>query len=627
MNNLATSPFAYYASIIEVDDDTVILHSWVQEYQAQAITPRNFWQAIHNDGNQSLWRTLKCDGNGAWIGQGLLSGTLFVAHDGSYMKEVAADVCSAAVMIYCTRTQQTCTCTIVEQSPSAGSYRGEILGAILTQLILHASSSGIFGPFPVLTEDCDNNGVVLHGNSFSKPLPASQTQADVLRVMKKLISRQLFTIKFVYVQSHTDKLKPLRECTQTELMNIIVDDLAQRSLRHSCSSGEFFDGIYPNEDFAIYTRGAKVTGPIRDALEQHWGRTEAKRFFSFKHIVESHHFDLIWWDGVGKAMASYPKMFRIFVTKQVSGWCGSNSKQSLWDTTISTMCPNCGIARETSKHLTRCTHVGRVKLFRSSIADVIYCLEVGNVDVELITMIEAYLLLQGSDTLVNQTPLGSRYLALAKILDDLGWDCFLEGRIPVALLDTVRHSLPSRRSITKWGISLIKALLSVTHRQWLFRNADVHHKFEGLTMHGHNLLSVRIRELLTTSPGDLLPAHRYLLQQDFALLGDADTIQRQLWVASMDSALSAASHFHSGHLTPGSLHTFFSTRRRASLPQRSPPRIQHSQHQHRPRRPRQQTLPASFWTPRQHGHTHESPPDSHSTDLTGAHYRLHWRRK
>jgi hypothetical protein len=29
-------------------------------------------------------------------------------------------------------------------------------------------------------------------------------------------------------------------------------------------------------------------------------------------------------------------------------------------------------------------------------------------------------------------------------------------------------SLPSRRSIVKWGISFIKTLLSVTHRQWLF---------------------------------------------------------------------------------------------------------------------------------------------------------------
>ena len=628
-DNLAMTPLTFYASIIEVDVDTVILHSWVQEYQAPATAPSNFWQVINNDGNQSLWRTLKCDGDGAWIGQGLLSGTLLVAHDGSYMKEVAADVCSAAVMIYCTRTQQTCTCTIVEQSPSAGSYRGEILGAILAQLILRAASVGIFGPFPVLSEDCDNNGVVLHGNSFLKPLLASQTQADVLRVMKKLIARQLFTIRFVYVRSHTDKLKPLSDCTQTELMNIIVDDLAQSSLRETCSSEKFFDGIYPNEDFVIIMRGAKITGPIREALEQHWGRTEATRFFDFKHIVDSHNFDLIWWDGVGKAMASYPKMFRIFVSKQVSGWCGSNSKQSLWDSTISNMCPNCGIARETSKHLTRCTHVGRVQLFRSSVADVIYCLEVGNVDVELVTIIEAYLLLQGSDTMVNQTPLGSRYLALATVHDELGWDCFLEGRIPVALLDAVRLSLPSRRSITKWGISLIKALLSVTHRQWLFRNADVHHRFDGLTMHGHNLLSLRIRELLTTSPGDLLPAHRYLLLQDFAQLGDTDTIQRQIWVASMDSALGAASHFHSGHLTPGSLHAFFSTRQRGSLPQRCPPQVHHTQRQqqHRPRRPRQQILPASFWTPQQQCHTQAHPPNFHPTDLTGKHYRLHWRRK
>jgi hypothetical protein len=127
------------------------------------------------------------------------------------MKEVAADICSTAVMIYCTRTRQTCTCTIVENSSSAGSYRGKILGAILAQLILRAASLGMIGPYPVLNEDCDNNGVVLHGNSYSKPLPASQTQADVLRVMKKLISRQMFTIKFLYVRSHTDTIKKTQQ--------------------------------------------------------------------------------------------------------------------------------------------------------------------------------------------------------------------------------------------------------------------------------------------------------------------------------------------------------------------------------------------------------------------------------
>ena len=212
--------------------------------------------------------------------------------------------------------------------------------------------------------------------------------------------------------------------------------------------------------------------------------------------------------------------------------------------------------------------------------------------------------------MVNQTSFGSKYLPLARIQDELGWDCFPEGRIPIALLKAVAPALPHRRSITKWGISFIKSLLSVTHRQWLFRNADVHHCFDGLTMHGHNLLLIQINELLTTPPGDLLPAHRYLLQQDFVQLGNADTIQRQIWVAAMESALSAASHFHSGHLTPGSLHKFFSARQRPHQPERDSTQAQHAQRQHqqRPQCPRQQTLPASFWIPQQPGQTQEIPP-------------------
>jgi hypothetical protein len=129
-------------------------------------------------------------------------------------------------------------------------------------------------------------------------------------------------------------------------------------------------------------------------------------------------------------------------------------------------------------------------------------------------------------------------------------------------------------------------------------------------MHGHKLLSTRINKLLATPPGDLLPAHRYLLQQDFVQLGNADTIQRQIWVAAMESALGAASHFHSGHLTPGSLHKFFSARQHPHQPERGPTQGQHAQRQlqQRPRCPCQQTLPASFWVPQQTGQSQEIPP-------------------
>ena len=231
--------------------------------------------------------------------------------------------------------------------------------------------------------------------------------------------------------------------------------------------------------------------------------------------------------------------------------------------------------------------------------------------------------------MVNKTPFGSKYLPLARIIDELGWDCFLEGRIPITLLEAVGLSLPSRRSIAKWGISFIKTLLSVTHRQWLFQNADVHHDFDGLTMHGHKLLHIRINELLTTTPGDLLPAHRYLLQQDFVQLGNADTIQRQIWVAAMESALGAVSHFHLDHLTPGSLYKFCSARQRPRQPKRGFAQAHHAQRQHqqRPRCHHQQTLPATFWITQQTGPPQETPPHSHSTDVTGTHYRWLSRRK
>jgi hypothetical protein len=123
------------------------------------------------------------------------------------MKEVSPSISSAAVMILCVASGSICKCTVAKYSISASSYRGEILGAILTQLILGPSVGGSTGPFFIMTEDCDNNCIVRHGNTPSRPLPGSQTQADVLRVMKHLIVRKPFVIKFLYVASHADNKK------------------------------------------------------------------------------------------------------------------------------------------------------------------------------------------------------------------------------------------------------------------------------------------------------------------------------------------------------------------------------------------------------------------------------------
>jgi len=167
----------------------------------------DFENNLKSYGNETLWKSLTYDDDGSWILEGMINRSLIISHDGSYTKEVSPSISAAATMIYCTTTGKRCKCTWAEHSESTGSYRGEILGGIMTQLILKAAATGYNGMIPRVGADCDNNGIVTHGNTPHIPLSTNQTQADLLRVFKNLISMQSFTVKYKYVQSHADDSK------------------------------------------------------------------------------------------------------------------------------------------------------------------------------------------------------------------------------------------------------------------------------------------------------------------------------------------------------------------------------------------------------------------------------------
>jgi hypothetical protein len=129
--------------------------------------------------------------------------------------------------------------------------------------------------------------------------------------------------------------------------------------------------------------GGKVTGSLRSKLEEFWGWSTAKKFSHKKGVVSSAHFDSVWWLGNKRAISKYPKTFRTFITKKVSGWCGCNSKLSLWVENIINKCPQCGCNHETSKHLTRCTDPGWVLQLHNSIEAIMGILNKANTTLDL----------------------------------------------------------------------------------------------------------------------------------------------------------------------------------------------------------------------------------------------------
>jgi hypothetical protein len=174
---------------------------------------------------------------------------------------------------------------------------------------------------------------------------------------------------------------------------------------------------------------------------------------------------------------------------------------------------------------------------------VVRILSDANVNQNLSDVIEAYLLAQGRCTMKDCTPLHSPYNHVASAIDNLGWDCFVKGRIPQVLIDAVKPMLCQfipRGSVELWVAKFIKILISITHKQWLYRNSDVHHVINGLSSQQQHELTARISELLETKKKSLLEPHKHLMDVDFIKLGSGTTIARQVWVANVEMAISVA---------------------------------------------------------------------------------------
>ena len=85
------------------------------------------------------------------------------------------------------------------------------------------------------------------------------------------------------------------------------------------------------------------------------------------------------------------------------------------------------------------------------------------------------------------------------------------------------------------------------HCQWLYHNAKIHlRKLVGKTASEHKTVILEVRQMMLVNPEELLPQHCVLLERDFQALGEGSTVDRQIWLAQMKSALGAAEEILGG---------------------------------------------------------------------------------
>ena len=178
--------------------------------------------------------------------------------------------------------------------------------------------------------------------------------------MKLLSSTNRCRTRWDWVEGHAVEQKGWHNSTLPKRLNHQSDILAKDALISAIAGGSLMKGDFPFEPIRFKLSGKRVCSSPRLSLEKDWGYRTARALFAEKDIMHTEDFHLVWWDGLDSAMAGYPKTFRTFITKQVSGWCSCNSKLSLWEDDIVNECPQCGCKHENSKHLTGCRDPGQV---------------------------------------------------------------------------------------------------------------------------------------------------------------------------------------------------------------------------------------------------------------------------
>ena len=128
------------ATITDASPDRVRLLNSSSSKHAPRETPEfvTFQDHLKSYGGHWMWSDLRMGQSAAWVVDCLRDGNLVGVIDGSYMKKHAKDVCSAGWILACKVTKRQIGGTFVEVSPSADSYREELLGMLAIRLFLLA---------------------------------------------------------------------------------------------------------------------------------------------------------------------------------------------------------------------------------------------------------------------------------------------------------------------------------------------------------------------------------------------------------------------------------------------------------------------------------------------------------
>jgi hypothetical protein len=100
-----------------------------------------------------------------------------------------------------------------------------------------------------------------------------------------------------------------------------------------------------------------------------------------------------------RVLKSFPKMIRVWVTKHVSHFQGTNQQLSRIDKSVLNVCPSCKCHDKSTSHITLCHNPGCARTLKDLMGQLVQRLYDQQTDGEVVHLFKQYLLAGGTCTL------------------------------------------------------------------------------------------------------------------------------------------------------------------------------------------------------------------------------------
>jgi hypothetical protein len=250
-------------------------------------------------GNTWLWDHPTITRGDYWIHQAIAKGTLVAVMDGSYMRELYPNICSAAFVLECSKGQGRIYGAFSEATKVANAYRDKLLGLMAIHLILlsiNKFNRQLSGSVEIVL-DCLG---VLKRVTFLPlhRIPLGCRHSDILKTILVHCRELSFTTYYSHIKAHQDDNISFKKLSRKAQLNCICNHAAKQRLVSDGIDDIAQGELFPLESVGVFVGTKKMTLDTGEDVQFWAHRQLAKNFYRDRKILTTTQIECINWESI-----------------------------------------------------------------------------------------------------------------------------------------------------------------------------------------------------------------------------------------------------------------------------------------------------------------------------------------